>query len=249
MTSMADDLTPELWADMSRAAALERRLDAEDPRCRTSWLAALAIGSAGAWGLLDRGLARSTPWAKHALVDALRVPEAWAWRYLHDRYAAPLRARAMKVLGSAHDAEACAADILFDFVTHYVHRPNALSFPGYLWAMATDYPLKRLRRERRQIPPEEAGPDREDDGRAWQELEHRLLLGRTRLSRLQAALGRLNEPERELLKMRMFDELSFSHIGRLRGCSAQNAQQSLERLLKRLREEVGLAHEDLEETP
>jgi len=199
--------------------------------------------------MLDRGLARSTPWAKHALIDALRVPEAWAWRYLHDRYAAPLRARAMKVLGSTHDSDACAADILFDFVTHYVHRPNAFSFPGYLWAMAADYPLKHLRRMRRQTPADEASPDRERDGATWPELERRLLLGQRRLSLLQAALGRLSESERDLLRMRMFEDLSFSHIGRLRGCSAQNAQQSLERILKRLRGEVGLAHDDLEGTP
>lgn len=234
-----DPLAPSDERDRAAIARLERLLAREDAAAATTLEAALDARTPWAWELLDRGLEAESAWAKRTIVMALRVPQHWAWVYLYERYAPPLRARCMARLGSAIRVDALVADILMDFVTRYVHKPRPLtSFRGYLMAMAGTRALRELRPTERRVDtsPELALDDLAvRDAQSWADIERRVILGRQDLQRLSEALEDLDDVEREYLRLHYFEDLSYPEIGRRLGCSAQNAQQRIQRIIARIR--------------
>jgi len=112
---------------------------------------------------------------------------------------------------------------------HSVREPERLRH--WLVAVAANEARQLLRRRHRQAVVEvevaELGSDRLDPA------------GGIALADLRTALGRLSPDERTLLALRYVAELDSAEIGAALGLTASGARSRLDRLLARLRQELG----------
>jgi RNA polymerase sigma factor (sigma-70 family) len=176
---------------------------------------------------LQVGLDREEAWAVRLLVGALRERAPWAWKFLHTWYFGRLVGICLRILKDRDAAEDCALKVEFNFVTRYVDQPRALeTFPGYLWSMAWTTALRWTPRwESVGLPNQLPGPPSRQEAAS-------AALDRTAL---RGALDQLEPSQVELLRKRYAEGLTLREISEERGTSLQNVDQTIRRLLKRLR--------------
>jgi RNA polymerase sigma factor (sigma-70 family) len=170
--------------------------------------------------------------------------DASAFEALVLRYQRPLINFAYRMLGNADDAADAAQQTL---VQAYVHLPRArldLPFRPWLYRIARNQCIDRLRDRRAIALPD----DEENDGSSVAELVPDPdplpdeLLEREDLQRLlAAAIGELPERYRAVVTMRYVTDLTFAEIGQALGIPENTVKTFFQRAKARLRERLRAA--------
>lgn len=171
-----------------------------------------------------------------ALLELLDRDHNAGMEALLGRYAPLLRYVVGGVLRDRQDAEDCYSEVtllLWRRLSDY--DPGRGSLTAWLTAVARNTALNhlkaKLRRERHLAEPETdaPAPDTPEDA----------LLRRERTERLNAAIGRLGETDRQLFYRRYYYLQPVAQIAAEMGMTERAAEGRLYRLRQRLRQELG----------
>ena len=185
------------------------------------------------------------------LIERARSREAGAFDELVARYAPRLYGYFYRLTGSRHAAEDLLGELFVRLVRTIAEYQHDGRFDAWLFRIATNLARDRLRRARvaREV---QAGVgtdqdecegllDRKADARETGPLD--LLSTAEQIDRLQRAMASLPQPEREVILLRHFSEMSFKEIAELMGTPLGTALARAHRGLARLREMMGEADE------
>lgn len=167
--------------------------------------------------------------------------EPQAFDQLLEAYGARLYGYFYRLCGSRHEAE----DLLQETFVRLVRRIDQYQhdghFEAWLFRIATNLVRDRLRRLRRrhEVQPDgEIGENGESgmlEASKESQPDSQLSL-QEEIDRLQGALARLSEEEREVIILRHFSQLSFREIAELMGTPLGTALARAHRGLRRLRQ-------------
>ena len=147
------------------------------------------------------------PSGDHALIDAFRRGDEFAFVALYDRHKGAVYAYAAKMLLSRDAAE----DVLQEtFARAYEHRErllSAASFRSWVFAIARNQCLNALRRADREPPVREDAPDLPAPGTPFSHL-----LRSEQAALVQRALSELSPSYREAIVLREYQNLSYDEI-------------------------------------
>lgn len=185
------------------------------------------------------------------LIERARSRDAGAFDELVARYAPRLYGYFYRLTGSRHAAEDLLGELFVRLVRTIGEYRHDGRFDAWLFRIATNLARDRLRRARvaREVQAEagtdecEGLLDRKADARETGPLE--LLSTAEQIDRLQRAMASLPQPEREVILLRHFSEMSFKEIAELMGTPLGTALARAHRGLARLREMMGEADEVL----
>lgn len=168
-----------------------------------------------------------------------------AFDVLIERYSPRLYGYFYRVTGRRADAEDLLQELFVRLVSTIRQYEDQGRFEAWLFCIATNLVRDRIRRVRvsREVRQETIGADRTDE--ALRQRADNLQpqpsdrLHRTEeLDRLQWALGQLSEPERMVVLLRHFSQMSFQEIADLMGTPLGTALARAHRGLARLREKM-----------
>jgi len=169
------------------------------------------------------------------LERARRDPQAFA--ELYDRYVDRIYAYTFRRTGDP----ALAQDVTsatFEKALRHLQRKGwkGQSYCAWLYRIARNELVAHHRKNGRlaPLPVEQAG---EMDGEGY------VQSGQQRRS-LREAFARLAESDREVLSLRLYEELSSAETAEILGCSIQNVYVRLHRALERLRRELDASEEN-----
>jgi len=163
-----------------------------------------------------------------SLVKAARHDPA-AFAPLYRRYVTPIYRYLYSRVGNGADAEDLTAQVFteaLDGLHHYRERGN---FAGWLFTIARHKVTDHYRRQRPNLPLNEA-LDSPADGA--DPLIH--VVQEEALRRLAVLVTQLSEEQQELLRLRFAGGLTYGEIGRIVGRSEAAIKMAVHRLLRRL---------------
>ena len=166
-----------------------------------------------------------------ALIDAAREDPA-AFGQLYERYVHPIYRYIYSRVESTHEAEDITSQTFmaaYEALERYRERGQ---FSAWLFRIARSKLNDHFRRSRREVGLEVAGEilERED--------ALGTLIRAEELTRIRSIIGRLNEDEQELIRLRYVADLSFAEIADLLGRHEDAVKKSVYRLLARLKSQV-----------
>ncbi len=163
------------------------------------------------------------------LQQRLRDGDMAALEALYDAHAGPLYRQALQLLGSPPDAE----DVLQNVFVKFAQRHGTLvrDLPAYLHTAARHEAISLLRRRRREL----SGADAE---RLEDTTPPRPSL-RQDSEEMRVALEGLPAVQREVVLLKVVDEMTFAEIGRRLKVSANTAASRYRYALKKLRDALG----------
>lgn len=173
------------------------------------------------------------------LLRLLRDGDESAFTSLYRQWQAPIYRFALRMTGR----EALAEDVVQEtFLTVVNGAPgyeaNRGSFRGWLFGVARNQVLRRLRSERPYLPPSEGA-----DAAVAPDDPHAELHGREELARLRRAILALPEHYREALVLCGLQDVSYEDAALALGCAVGTVRSRLSRgreiLAGRLREDGG----------
>jgi RNA polymerase sigma-70 factor (ECF subfamily) len=147
------------------------------------------------------------------------------FRYLYSR------------IGSLPDAEDATAQTFLaalEALDRYQHHGH---LAAWLFAIARRKAMDHFRRQRRQVPLENA-----ENISSETDLLHEVIQTEE-ITSLATLINALSEEEHELIRLRYIAELSFSEIGQLLHRNEAAVKKSLYRLLARLQSQLDITHE------
>jgi RNA polymerase sigma-70 factor (ECF subfamily) len=174
-----------------------------------------------------------------ALLRMLRSGDEAAFLSLYRQWQAPIYRFALRMTGR----EALAEDVVQETFLAVVngargYEPERGSLTGWLFGVARNHVLRRLRSERPYLPiPDGAGQARATDD------PHAELAGREALARLRRAILTLPEHYREALVLCGLQGMSYEDAAQTLGCAVGTVRSRLSRgreiLAERLVENTG----------
>jgi len=186
-----------------------------------------------------------------ALVDRAKSQDPAAYDALVEHFGPRLHGYLYRLTGSCVDAEDLLGDLfvrLVRMIGSYTHDGR---FEAWLFRIATNLARDRVRRARRasvtlSLDAESSGNGQDEGGLSWENLadisrqppEAPLEL-REQVDRLQQAVARLPEAEREVILLRHFSGLSFAEIAEAMGTPLGTALARAHRGLGKLRTLMG----------
>jgi RNA polymerase sigma-70 factor (ECF subfamily) len=158
----------------------------------------------------------------------------YQWSTWFDRHARPLVLFAQQIVHTRAAAEDAVQD---GFVRFWRNRYQAVDPVAYLYSCVKRAALDLLRGERRRrVREATVSPERSED-----QLASRVELEEQRIE-IEAALRDLPDPQRQVLVMRIWGELTFVQIAQALDISPNTAasryRYALENLRNQLREEI-----------
>jgi RNA polymerase sigma-70 factor (ECF subfamily) len=171
----------------------------------------------------------------HLVIDFAAGDEN-ALRILVQRWERQVFAFLMRMLGSAEEAEDLCQETFMRLINAAPrYRPSG-QFPSWLFRIAGNLARSRLRRRKilRWLPltPEhhatEAPGHDPLDALVEEQEQHRV----------QAAIGRLPDRQREALVLKQYHDLSYKEIAEAMGTSVTSVQMLLHRAMATLRKEI-----------
>jgi RNA polymerase sigma-70 factor, ECF subfamily len=162
--------------------------------------------------------------------QAKQDPQAFG--RLYDRYVDKIYAYVYRRVNDdalAQDITAAAFEKALRGLPRY--RWRGVSFVAWLYRIARNEMIQRLRRERFLAPL-----------RGWLRSPvnvEKTAETREQQSRVQLALKQLPDQDREVIALRFYEELSSAEVAEILGCSTANVYVKLHRALARLRQELG----------
>jgi len=185
------------------------------------------------------------------LVDRAKSQDPAAYDALVDHFGPRLHGYLYRLTGSGDDAEELLGDLfvrLVRMIGSYTHDGR---FEAWLFRIATNLARDRVRRARRapvtlSLDTESSGNGQGEGGSSWEDsasLSHPPpkdpLVLREDMDRLQQAVARLPEAEREVILLRHFSGLSFAEIAEAMGTPLGTALARAHRGLGKLRALMG----------
>lgn len=162
--------------------------------------------------------------AEHLVVLRAQLGERAAWNELFVRHQARLLHYLRRLLGSAADAEDVVQDVWIIALRKLGTLEQPEAFKAWLYRIARNRALSRLRRRHGEVPLDDDLPAREesespggDDGAlaGWDPAV------------IHDALGLLSAAHREVLTLRFVDELSYDEIAAVVGCTVGTVRSRL----------------------
>jgi RNA polymerase sigma-70 factor, ECF subfamily len=164
-------------------------------------------------------------------VRARHDPQAFA--ALYDRYLPQVYRYMVSRVSSPADAEDLTAQVfLAAFESRSRYRPGN-SFRAWLFGIARRKAVDDYRKRAPQVPLELAGEIAAPAGNLLAQMAQK-----DTLRRLAGLITRLQEEERELLRLRFAGQLSFAEIAHLLGRKESAVKMMLYRLLERLEKQM-----------
>jgi len=164
----------------------------------------------------DASLVRAAQWDPAAFAPLYRRYVTPVYRYLYSR------------VGHAAQAEDLTAQVFTEALEGLHGYREEGNFAGWLFTIARHKVTDHYRRQRAQVPLNEAL----DSSARDDPLTH--VVQDERLQRLAALVTPLDEDQQELLRLRFAAGLTYAEIGRLLGRSEAAVKMAVHRLLRRL---------------
>ncbi|MHA6532244.1 RNA polymerase sigma factor [Paenibacillus sp. BAC0078] len=166
-----------------------------------------------------------------AVIVRVQNGETEQYSWIVDMYQQPIYRYCCRLLGNRQDAEDAVQDILVKAYQSLRRYKPTVSFSAWLYRIAWNHCLNLLRRQQLQarvmriFRPETvaAGPE--------QLVEERLYS-----PELSAALMQLSLEERNILVLRVFEELTFQEMSEILNSSANSLHKRMERIKQKVRE-------------
>jgi RNA polymerase sigma-70 factor (ECF subfamily) len=166
-----------------------------------------------------------------ALVEQVQRGDREQYASIVGYFQQPVYRYCCRLLGNRQDAEDAVQDILVKAYQAISGYTPGVSFSAWLYRIAGNHCLNLLRRRRLQgqllriFRPDTAAASAE------QQLEARLFS-----PALESALARLSLEERNILVLRVFEELTFQEMGQILNCSPNALHKRMERIKRKVRE-------------
>lgn len=173
--------------------------------------------------------------------DYLKKGDQDALRCLLERHREGLTLFLFGFLRNAEDAEELMLDAFAEVAAGPTIFSGKSSFKTWLFSIGKHLAMKRLRRERREIPWEELPPQEEDEV-----LPETQLLQKERKRALYLALERIMPEYREVLLLQYMEEMTPAEIAQVTGKRVKQIYNLTERGKNALRaelERMGFEHE------
>jgi RNA polymerase sigma-70 factor (ECF subfamily) len=165
-----------------------------------------------------------------ALVDTARHDPA-AFTLLYRRYMVPVYRYLYKWVGNSAEAEDLTSQVFIDVLEGLVHYQEQGHFAAWLFTIARRKAIAAHRRRRLNLSLDEV----EDLPAPTQEpLDH--VVRREQRERMAAIFARLNEDQRELLRLRFTAGLRYTDIGAVLGRSEASVKMAVSRILRQMYE-------------
>lgn len=177
------------------------------------------------------------------LIHRAQAGDPAAFDVMVDDYGPRLYGYLYRLVGSRHDAEDLLQELFVRVVKTIGRYEHDGRFEGWLFRIATNLVRDRVRRQTSTLPAKVSDADGEylsgvPADRELSDPSCRLVLTEE-VDRLQRALGRLSEAEREVVMLRHFSGLSFREIADLMGTPLGTALARAHRGLQHLRQLMG----------
>lgn len=172
--------------------------------------------------------------------------EAAAFDVLVETYSTRLYGYFYRLTGSRHDAEDLLQEVFVRVVRMIGQYEHQDKFDGWLFRIAANLVRDRVRRARHVSGVRLRGPASETGGDPLDEVADKAADGpdgsmqrAEEAESLQRAVGQLPEPERQVILLRHFSQLSFREIAEIMGTPLGTALARAHRGLAKLREMMG----------
>lgn len=142
-------------------------------------------------------------------------------------YASDLFGYLLTIHRSRAEAEDSLQDVFVAIATKRARLAAACNLKAYLFRMARNIAINRIRREGRKREKERAASE-------WLEANETVADGDERSKQLAAALARLPEKQRVVVTLKFFRDHTFGEIAALLGISANTAASRLRYALEKL---------------
>ena len=175
---------------------------------------------------------------EHMLVLRAQVGDAEAHARLVDRYWRRLLYYVRRIVGREVDAEDVVQDTWLEVVRWISSIENPQSFRTWIYKVARNKAISKLRKLRREVPIEEASEEDHRTITEGTESPDSETFGAYDSTKLHVALGRLTAPHREVLTLRFLEELSYDEISTVIGCSVGTVRSRIHYGKKALQEQL-----------
>jgi RNA polymerase sigma-70 factor (ECF subfamily) len=175
-----------------------------------------------------------------ALIAAAQRGDAQALHGLVDRYSSRLFGFLFRLCGRRNEAEDLMQEVFVRIVRTIERYRDDGRFEAWLFRIAANLVRDSIRRRRRR--PTQIGPDANDDDDPLDRAAdsagppEAALETAEEVARLNAALQRLPDAEREVIMLRHFSDLSFKEVADIMGTPIGTALARSHRALRRLKE-------------
>jgi len=169
-----------------------------------------------------------------ALLERVSAGEETALDTLMSRYRRPLCHLAYRMVGNAADAEDLAQQAFVQAYQNLAGFQRQSTFKTWLYRIAINLCKNHLRKSRPSEPLEDGRPLADQRPGVLSEI-----IGGQRIERLRAALGGLPPRQREVLVLRVYEELPYEQIAALVGCSENSAKVNFHHAVRNLRRRLG----------
>ena len=175
-----------------------------------------------------------------ALMEEVRADREGAFEAFVERYQRRLYRLAYGYLRQHEDAlDAVQESMVRIYVSRQRYRPESHPFTWASRILANHcIDLLRRRRARPTEPIDPERPDREPEAAPEGSDPHRGHERRALRSRVEEAVARLPESQREVFVLRHFEEMSLEEIARARGCALGTVKSSLHRAAAAVRDHL-----------
>ncbi|MEC0172419.1 RNA polymerase sigma factor [Paenibacillus graminis] len=165
-----------------------------------------------------------------AVIIRVQKGETEQYRWIVAAFQQPVYRYCCRLLGNRQDAEDAVQDILVKAYQSLRRYKPTVGFSAWLYRIAWNHCLNLLRRQRLQtrimrfFRPEavSAGPEQLMDKRLYSPA-------------LSAALAQLSLEERNILVLRVFEELTFQEMGEILNSSPNALHKRMERIKQKVR--------------
>ena len=171
-----------------------------------------------------------------ALLDRLQGGDETALDPLMSKYQRPLCHLAYRLVGNAADAEDLAQQAFVQAYQHLASFQRQSSFKTWLYRITINLCKNHLRKLRPSEPLAEERPLA--DGRPGVLSR---MIDDQRVQKLRAVLSGLPPRQREVLVLRVYDELPYEQIAAIVGCSENSAKVNFHHAVRSLRRLLGAA--------
>jgi RNA polymerase sigma-70 factor (ECF subfamily) len=168
-----------------------------------------------------------------ALLDRLREGDETAFEMLMRKYQRPVAQLAYRLVGNAADAEDLAQQAFVQVYRHHPGFQRQSSFKTWLYRIIINLCKNHVRRRR---PSEEL--DAEQPLAAGGPTALSGAIEEQRLARIRAALAELPRRQREVVALRVYEDMPYEQIARVLGCSENSAKVNFHYAVRNLRQRL-----------
>ncbi len=175
---------------------------------------------------------------EHLMVLRAQLGDHDAFHGLFQRYNPRLLYFLRHRFGHASGAEDVLQDVWLTVVKKVATLERPEAFRAWVYRIARNRAISRLRRERRNVSLDTEPDVLEVESAAPNEVDGERFAGYD-ASALHAGLGRLSPVHREVLTLRFIDELTYEEIAKIVGCSLGTVRSRIHYAKRSLLENLG----------